>query len=227
MKKVLLMIGGVLIGVGGTLLVEKVVLPRFKKEEPKEEEEESTASTVSQEEYDQVVEALEDAIAENDVLMQYLEENGVRIKRVVHKEDKEQYDEMKKLRNIMRREGYVPEEEEEESYTDDEEETMKEFLEREAPSDDIEDPYIIDEQDFAENHIHDYVKCLCEYFQKDGALVDAENGAIYEDLSVIGGLNMINIIENTKSDIIYIRNEKKEADFCITKKRGSYKDKWG
>lgn len=95
-----------------------------------------------------------------------------------------------------------------------------------GPPEDTDFPYVISEIDYSEDR-PDFTKCLCQYFMKGGALCDAENGAIYEDLSVIGGLNMIAALEAFKGDVIYVRNEPQMCDFEIKKIYNmSYADKW-
>ena len=79
-------------------------------------------------------------------------------------------------------------------------------------------PYHITEEEFAEEHNHDYQKLSITFYEGDGTLVDDKdqpvpdiNGTVGPDLAEAFGYG------SNDPDVAYIRNERLEVDFEVSR----------
>lgn len=227
-----MILGGVVGSVAGSLITFFFLKKKYK------EEIESLDKRIEEllKDLENLKEDYEDEKYRADSFQSILEQNGFQIVQV----GEETEDDYKSIsRDIISEEEYDEEEEAEESLDNLKEEITNviENIETidEMDEDDVVDPYddlypqeedelpyiLSDPEMFGE--FPTYTMCYCKYYT-DGVLADAENGAIYEDLSVIGGLSMIAVLEADRKKgnmTTYIRNEKELADFeivCVNKK---------
>lgn len=81
-------------------------------------------------------------------------------------------------------------------------------------------PYIIHWREYADNE-SDYMQATLSYYAGDDVLVDDDNVPIYDYRRTFGELKFGHGSEGNK-DIVYVRNEKREAEWEICRFPGAY-----
>lgn len=101
----------------------------------------------------------------------------------------------------------------------------KHFAERESPQDDTPDDseeaiYVIPEETFFEDP--DYAKISLTYYTADKTLANMQDDIVTDVDKFVGDCLMI--FDHSEQDVVYIRNEKLEIDFEVTRDSRSYKE---
>jgi hypothetical protein len=83
-------------------------------------------------------------------------------------------------------------------------------------------PYVISHDEFMEN-IHEFEQAQLTYFEGDDVLIDSADQMLPPDMSVIGGPSNLSFgFGSLDPNIVYIRNEGIEIEFCVVRSMGSY-----
>jgi hypothetical protein len=86
---------------------------------------------------------------------------------------------------------------------------------------DVGSPYVVSFDEFQEHG--DYDNITLTYFEEDDVLVDERDQPIEEVESVVGGDNLTKFGHGSKdNNVVYIRNNRLEADFEVMRSRGSF-----
>jgi len=83
------------------------------------------------------------------------------------------------------------------------------------------EPYVIAEEEFA-NGEEDYTKISLSYYPADGVVADDMDRVVEDIESTIGGNNLMGYDSDTT--VIYVRNNRLQADFEIAVEEGSYRE---
>lgn len=85
------------------------------------------------------------------------------------------------------------------------------------------EPYVIDMEDFSEDH-NEFDKLTIYYYEEDGVLVDDNEELITDISSVIGdqALPCFDDPERYDKNVVYVRNERLSIDYEIIKVDSSY-----
>lgn len=102
------------------------------------------------------------------------------------------------------------------------------FLSAEVPAVDVPDPtrpYVISIEEFCEDN--GYEKNCLNYFVRDDVLIDERELPIDDVDRTVGTFNLANLFGDDNglskdANVIYIRNERLEVDFEITRAHGSF-----
>lgn len=85
-------------------------------------------------------------------------------------------------------------------------------------------PYLLREDEFMHNE-HDWDQQSLTYYEKDGVLVDERDNPIDESDTVVGDGNLMRFGHGTKDpNTVYIRNERLELEFEISRSKRSYSE---
>lgn len=83
-------------------------------------------------------------------------------------------------------------------------------------------PYVITEEEFMQDE-ENYSKISVKYYDKDSSLVDDRDQYIPNADSIVGDDNMEQFGIGTDSpDIVYVRNDRLESDFEVTREHANY-----
>lgn len=83
-------------------------------------------------------------------------------------------------------------------------------------------PYVITEEEFMQD-AENYSKITIKYYDKDSSLVDEREQYIPNMDSIVGEDNMEHFGIGTDSpDIVYVRNDRLESDFEVTREHANY-----
>ena len=118
------------------------------------------------------------------------------------------------VENIIHDSGYAPKPDQKTNYTKyssaEREEEQKEEL-----------PYVISDEEFGE--IDDYERRSFTYYINDDILVDDSDGdTVIDDVVDVIGPNTLEHFEKDEVDVLYVRNDKLQADYEIALDVGSY-----
>ena len=87
-----------------------------------------------------------------------------------------------------------------------------------APENPFKDPYVIDAENFGQEYGYDTISVT---YYKDGVLADFQDDEV-EDLEATIGSDVVNQLEKSEEDVIYVRNERLKVDYEVIRDERTY-----
>ena len=101
--------------------------------------------------------------------------------------------------------------------------SLQSLREAQHPLDDGEypKPYIVSETDYGSDPKY-FDSSTLIYYYEDHSLVDEETNELFDDIGMVGEENVEAFIDDSETEVMYIRNERISMEYMLVKDYGSW-----